>query len=101
MAKRKHPNARSIRTGQTIYQVGTTYDGGTFINTVVIGSPKLPDPDLGEVITVVSPWFLRRLVDRMEPWLTWYTFYSRRRAESFRRQLQEKLNARNGRTKRQ
>jgi hypothetical protein len=88
-----HPTPKSIRTGQTIYQVGTTYDGGTFINSVTIGSKRTPPPGVGAVITVVSPQFLRGLVALMEPWLVGYTFYSWRRAETFRARLQRVLDA--------
>lgn len=90
--KPKHPTPKSVRAGQTIYQVGVDYHGNTFVSHITVGGKRTPDPEPGVIISLVSPQFLRGLLARMQPWLTRYTFYSRRKAETFRGRLQHQLN---------
>lgn len=91
MTKPKHPTARSIRTGQTIYQVCCYYDRGyvPFIGSVTVGSKSTPDPSRGDRASTASPRYLRRALSGMDPWLRMYLFYSPRRAETFRKQLEK------------
>lgn len=96
--KPKHPSAKSIRAGQTIYQVGVLSDTpppGTKVSVwpVIVGGKRTPEPDAGCYISVASEVFLRDVVRRMDPWMVRYTFYSKRQANTFCKQLQACFNA--------
>lgn len=93
MSKRKHPTPRSLRTGQTIYQVGTVGFDRTIVTQITVGSKRAPEPPPECWIGTASPQFLAAILSDMPPWLKGYVFYSRRRAERFRKQLQAKLDA--------
>lgn len=94
MAKRKHPTPKSLRTGQTLYQVGVLHPDHTSVTSVRVGSKRTLDPPPEDIIECGSPQLLACALANMPDWMQHYIFYSPLRAESFRKKLQLKLDAR-------
>jgi len=87
MSKPKHPTARSIRQGQTVYRVVDPIiwedddTGPKYVVSYFIYSHKTPLPGEGEQVKRMSVSRLRRAFTRLG--LSYKTlFYSKRRAEA-------------------
>ena len=95
MTKPKHPTVKSLRTGQTIYQVCVNDAGGAnpaaFGRQITVGSKRTPYPRLGDWVIEAPVDYLRNILATMPDWLKGYVFYSKKRAERFAKQLEYKL----------
>lgn len=88
MTKPKHPTARTIRSGQTVYGVGVIYSRSHkeyVVEPLRIG--KRSDIGEGNWTTQVTAAEFRHMLDGSPQWLHHYFFYSRRKAERMRRRL--------------
>lgn len=80
MAKRKHPNPKSLRQGQTVYLVAPgleRFDSPHKVWPWFLHSQKVPPPDEGCCIEKMPVSLLREHLHVWRP----YLFYSRRKAE--------------------
>jgi hypothetical protein len=95
VSKPKHPTVKSLRTGQTIYQVGVNDAGGAnpsaFVRQISVGGERTPYPELGDLIIEAPVDHLRDILATMPEWLRGYVFYSKRRAERFANNLTYKM----------
>lgn len=89
MAKPKHPTHKSIRSGQTVYGVGVEYSRSHKVYVVApLRIGKESDVGEGCWTTQVTREQFRHMLDGAPGWLHRYFFYSPRKAESFRKQLE-------------
>ncbi len=100
MAKPKHPSRRyRIRTGHSLYQVGTVGlypDISTIVVRVAVLGPDgiVETDESGELLVAAPPKVLEaQLTVAAGEWVRYYVFFSRRKATSFAARLQLKINA--------